>query len=81
MPYPVYEVSHCNERRVTLTLLPCRAPKHCGVWRKKYRGDEECSDEERGWKDFINFLAIRVNPYVRRTPPLYFAVQNTGEEA
>ena len=35
LPYPVCGVSHCNERRVTLTLLPCRAPKHCGVWRKK----------------------------------------------
>ena len=35
LPCPVCGVSHCNERRVTITLLPCRAPKHCGVWRKK----------------------------------------------
>ena len=26
LPCPVCGVSHCNERRVTITLLPCRAP-------------------------------------------------------
>ena len=50
--------------------------------RQQYRGDTEETivSEERGWKDFIRFLAVKVNPSVLRTPPLYFAVQNTEEE-
>ena len=47
------------------------------------RGETEVTavSVERGWKDFISFWAVRINPSVRRTPPLYFVwQQNTREE-
>ena len=31
-------------------------------------------------KGFHKILAVKINPSVLRTPPLYFAMQNTEEE-
>ena len=51
----------CSEREL-FNLLPCVA--------EQYRGDTEETivSEERGWKDFIRFLAVKVNPSVLRPP-------------
>ena len=47
LPCPVCGVSHCNERRVTLTLLPC-------VFARKYRGELRSVATRRGIKKTSN---------------------------
>ena len=44
-----------------------------GVLRQQYRRETEetAVSEKRGWKDFIDFLAVRVTPRHYVTPPLY----------
>ena len=57
----------------------CLSPLCCGSNRGV--ADGTVVFEERDWKDFISFLAVGgVTPPSLRTPPLYFAVQNTEEE-
>ena len=65
----------CDELRSSFSPAVSRHITGCCI-----STEETIVSEERGWKDFIRFLAVKVNPSVLRTPPLYFAVQNTEEE-